>query len=323
MADRATAKRTAPSGRGARVGAGRSRARRDATRTTKLRVVRSPARRPRKDPAVAARTSVILLLVSAALLTTIGVVEVFSASSVYAFTNYDNSFWFLERQAIYAAIGIGVAPDGADAVHGVAPVVGTARGRLRGAPAPGAPPDRRLVGLRRLALDRPGAAHAATVGVREARADRVHRGGPRAEGGQARRLAAPGAAARPRGAARRRDRDAPARPRHDDRDRRKRPDDAVRRRGAAPPPGGDRGLHVGRSRVPHLRNGVPARSLPVVRRPVEGSAEPRVSAHPRVDRARIRRVVRRRPRRQPAEMGSTCRTRTRTSSSRCWARSSA
>jgi cell division protein FtsW len=78
-----------------------------ATRTTKLRVVRSPERRPRRDPAVAARASVILLLVSSALLTTIGVVEVFSASSVYAFTNYDNSFWFLERQAIYAAIGIG------------------------------------------------------------------------------------------------------------------------------------------------------------------------------------------------------------------------
>jgi cell division protein FtsW len=49
----------------------------------------------------------ILLLVPAALLTAIGVIEVFSASSVYAFTTYDNSFWFLERQGIYAAIGIG------------------------------------------------------------------------------------------------------------------------------------------------------------------------------------------------------------------------
>jgi cell division protein FtsW len=42
----------------------------------------------------------------AALLTAIGVVEVFSASSVYAFTTYDNSFWFLDRQAIYAALGL-------------------------------------------------------------------------------------------------------------------------------------------------------------------------------------------------------------------------
>ena len=112
MADRATAKRGAAD----RPAAGRAAApkraarrapERDAGQKTKLHVVRLPARRPRKDPAVAARTSVILLLVSAALLTTIGVVEVFSASSVYAFTNYDNSFWFLERQAIYAAIGIG------------------------------------------------------------------------------------------------------------------------------------------------------------------------------------------------------------------------
>jgi cell division protein FtsW len=70
--------------------------------------VRPPARSPRKDPLAVARTSVILLLIPAALLTTIGVVEVFSASSVYAFTHYDNSFWFLERQGIYAAIGVGV-----------------------------------------------------------------------------------------------------------------------------------------------------------------------------------------------------------------------
>ena len=99
MGDRATAKRGATAKRA------------DApVRTTKLRVVRPPARRPRRDPAAAARAAranVILLLVPAALLTAIGVIEVFSASSVYAFTTYDNSFWFLERQGIYAAIGIG------------------------------------------------------------------------------------------------------------------------------------------------------------------------------------------------------------------------
>ena len=99
MADRATAKRGATAKRAVAP-----------VRTTKLRVVRAPARRPRKDPASvarAARANVILLLVPAALLTAIGVIEVFSASSVYAFTTYDNSFWFLERQGIYAAIGIG------------------------------------------------------------------------------------------------------------------------------------------------------------------------------------------------------------------------
>ena len=91
MADRATAKRTGVPKRP----------------TPKLRVVRPPVRRPKKSAAAVARTSVILLLLPAALLTTIGVVEVFSASSVYAFTHYDNSFWFLERQAIYACIGVG------------------------------------------------------------------------------------------------------------------------------------------------------------------------------------------------------------------------
>ena len=75
--------------------------------TSNLRVVREPDRRPRKDPAAIARTSLLLLLAPAAVLTAIGVVEVFSASSVFAFTTYDNSFWFLERQALYAAIGIG------------------------------------------------------------------------------------------------------------------------------------------------------------------------------------------------------------------------
>jgi cell division protein FtsW len=108
VADRATARR--PTAR--RSTAKRSvstRTRTPATtRSSRLRVVRPPARRPRKDALAVARTSVILLLIPAALLTTIGVIEVFSASSVYAFTHYDNSFWFLERQGIYAAIGIGV-----------------------------------------------------------------------------------------------------------------------------------------------------------------------------------------------------------------------
>ncbi len=196
-----------------------------------------------------------------------------------------------------------VAPDGADAVHGVAPPVGTARRRVRGASAPRAPPDGRLVRLRRGALDRAGTAHGAAVGVREARADRLHRRDLVAEGGQARRLAASRAAARSRRAARGGDRAAPARPGHDDRDRRERPDDAVRRRRAAPSPRCDGRRLDGRARVPHLRNGLPSSALPVVLRPVEGSVEPRVSAHPGVDRAGIRRVVRRGAGSQPPEVG--------------------
>jgi len=72
---------------------------------SRLKVVRDPDRR--KDAVAATRTSLLLLLMPTAVLTAIGVVEVFSASSVFAFTNYGNSFWFLERQALYAAIGIG------------------------------------------------------------------------------------------------------------------------------------------------------------------------------------------------------------------------
>ena len=96
MADRAPApKRTHPP-----YGAAASGAR-------GLHVVRTPGRRARKTPAAIARTNIILLLVPAIVLTLVGVVEVFSASSVYAFTTYDNSFWFLERQALYAFVGLG------------------------------------------------------------------------------------------------------------------------------------------------------------------------------------------------------------------------
>ncbi len=78
----------------------------DALRSRKLQVVGPPARRSRKTPASVARTNVVLLLVPAAVLTLVGVIEVFSASSVYAFTTYDNSFWFFERQALYAVVGV-------------------------------------------------------------------------------------------------------------------------------------------------------------------------------------------------------------------------
>lgn len=112
MADRASAPKRAsavtrvpvpnrPRARGASGG------RKERDRRPDLRVVREPRRRPRKSPTAVARTNVILVLIPAAVLTLLGVVEVFSASSVYAFTTYDNSFWFLERQAVSAVIGVG------------------------------------------------------------------------------------------------------------------------------------------------------------------------------------------------------------------------
>lgn len=75
-------------------------------RSAPLRLVGMAERRARKTAGDVARTNLVLLVVPAGLLTAIGIVEVFSASSVYAFTTYGNSFWFLERQALSAAIGI-------------------------------------------------------------------------------------------------------------------------------------------------------------------------------------------------------------------------
>ncbi len=95
MADRAPTRRRAPATATA-----------PDARPRRLHVVRPPHRRVAKGPAAVARTNVILLLVPAIVLTLIGVVEVFSASSVYAFTTYDNSFWFFERQALYALVGV-------------------------------------------------------------------------------------------------------------------------------------------------------------------------------------------------------------------------
>ncbi len=142
----------------------------------------------------------ILLLVSAALLTTIGVVEVFSASSVYAFTNYDNSFWFLERQAIYAAIGIGVLLVTARMRYVAwrrlsVPLVIISVALLLLALHPTAGSSvygaSRWIGLGPLTLQPSEFAKLAL--------DRVRGDGPRAEGGQARQLAPSGAAAGARG----------------------------------------------------------------------------------------------------------------------------
>ncbi len=65
----------------------------------------SEAERQRRERATAARVSRYLLLAPTALLTVTGLVMVFSASSVSAFTTYGSSFWFFNRQLLYAAVG--------------------------------------------------------------------------------------------------------------------------------------------------------------------------------------------------------------------------
>jgi cell division protein FtsW len=72
-------------------------------------LVHPPARSRRSSSAAAVRTSLLLLVVPAGVLTALGIVEVFSASSVYAFTQFNNSFWFFDRQLVYAALGIAAA----------------------------------------------------------------------------------------------------------------------------------------------------------------------------------------------------------------------
>jgi cell division protein FtsW len=70
-----------------------------------LRAVPSEDERRRRERASASRTSIALLLLPTALLTVTGLVMVLSASSVSAFTTYGSSFWFFNRQLLYAALG--------------------------------------------------------------------------------------------------------------------------------------------------------------------------------------------------------------------------
>jgi cell division protein FtsW len=81
------------------------------------RVLDAEAPPPRKPPpAVAAQTPIVelperpldLWLVAAVLgLVTIGTVEVFSSSAVYAVDHYGDSFYFLKRQLIWLGLGLG------------------------------------------------------------------------------------------------------------------------------------------------------------------------------------------------------------------------
>src|SRR6266536_1502499 len=75
-----------------------------------LRLV-SPDRRPsRKEAARGARVDLALLLAAAGFLTAVGLVMVLSAGSVSAAQGYGgNSFWYFERQVVYAVVGVALA----------------------------------------------------------------------------------------------------------------------------------------------------------------------------------------------------------------------
>jgi cell division protein FtsW len=64
--------------------------------------------RPAPDAAAAARRDLAYLLVPTLLLTVIGLVMVLSAGSISAVEGYGTSFWYFNRQALYAAAGLGV-----------------------------------------------------------------------------------------------------------------------------------------------------------------------------------------------------------------------
>ena len=70
-----------------------------------LRVVRTPER-PRRDAAAASRHSILLLLIPTALLTVLGLTMVLSAGSISAVEGYGTSFWYFQRQSIYAVAGV-------------------------------------------------------------------------------------------------------------------------------------------------------------------------------------------------------------------------
>ena len=71
-----------------------------------LRVVDASQRRPHRDRAERNRRSLILLMVPVSALTVIGLVMVLSAGSISAVEGYGTSFWYFERQSIYAVVGV-------------------------------------------------------------------------------------------------------------------------------------------------------------------------------------------------------------------------
>ena len=78
-----------------------------AARQPHLRLVRaSDLVRPTPTPAAIARRNLTLLLAPAALLTVIGLVMILSAGSISAVEGYGTSFWYFNRQTLYAAAGV-------------------------------------------------------------------------------------------------------------------------------------------------------------------------------------------------------------------------
>lgn len=77
--------------------------------SSRLRLVPVPAAGVRASKAERDRASmrtVLLLMIPTALLLGVGLVMVFSASSVAAYARYGSSFLFFQRQAVYAGVGV-------------------------------------------------------------------------------------------------------------------------------------------------------------------------------------------------------------------------
>jgi cell division protein FtsW len=74
---------------------------------THLRLVRADElRTPRAVAVATARRNLTLLLVPTALLTIVGLVMILSAGSISAVEGYGTSFWYFNRQAVYALAGV-------------------------------------------------------------------------------------------------------------------------------------------------------------------------------------------------------------------------
>lgn len=72
-----------------------------------LRVVRPQKRRATASEAAhARRVSLLLLLIPAAVLTVVGLIMILSAGSISAVEGYGTSFWYFNRQLIYAVAGV-------------------------------------------------------------------------------------------------------------------------------------------------------------------------------------------------------------------------
>ena len=76
------------------------------TRTSHLRLVSAESLRPPRSASAVARRNLTLLLVPTAMLTVVGLVMILSAGSISAVEGYGTSFWYFNRQALYALAGV-------------------------------------------------------------------------------------------------------------------------------------------------------------------------------------------------------------------------